>query len=231
MKKEEDALALAKEMVDIGNMAGRRTVAVISDMEQPLGFAVGNALEVKEAIAELRGEGPDDFHELCLTLGSRMLMAGGKASDEDTARAMLEQVISDGTALKKFAEFVDAQGGNGDAVYNPDTLPKASIVRAVCSKQKGYVNHIACDEIGVCSLMLGGGRETKESVIDLSVGLILNKKAGDFVEEGEPLAYIHANDEGRYAAAAERFLNAYVISDVRPNMEGKGIIKNIISGN
>lgn len=231
MKKEEDALALAREMVDIGNMAGRRTVAVISDMEQPLGFAVGNALEVKEAIAELRGEGPDDFHELCLTLGSRMLMAGGKAPDEDAARAMLEQVISDGTALKKFAEFVDAQGGNGDAVYHPDTLPKASIVRAVCSKRKGYVNHIACDEIGVCSLMLGGGRETKESVIDLSVGLTLNKKVGDFVEEGEPLAYIHANDEGRYAAATERFLNAYVISDVRPNMEGKGIIKNIISGN
>lgn len=211
MKAEEDAMALAREMVDIGNAAGRRTIAVISDMDQPLGYAVGNALEVKEAIAALRGEGPADFAELCLTLGSQMLLAGGRAADTARARTMLEQVIRDGSALKKLAEFVEAQGGDSAAVYEPERLPGASVVRPVPAPGEGYVKHIACDEIGICSLMLGGGRETKESEIDLSVGLVLEKKVGDFVAKGEPLAYIHANDEAKCRAAAERFLRSYTI--------------------
>ena len=228
MKKEEDAIALAKEMVDIGNMAGRRTIAVISDMDQPLGRAVGNALEVKEAIATLNGQGPEDFVELCLTLGSQMLVAGGKTQDGEQAREMLQKAVSDGTALKKLAEFVEAQGGDSAAVYDPGLLPGAGIVKPVLSPKDGYVQRIACDEIGICSLMLGGGRETKESKIDLSVGLVLEKKVGDFVRAGEPLAYIHGNDVVKCRAATERFLKAYEINDTAPAEEGTGIIKHII---
>lgn len=228
MKREEDALALAREMVSIGRAAGKNTIAVISDMDQPLGRAVGNALEVKEAIAELNGAGPEDFHELCLTLGSQMLIAGGKAEDETRARAMLEQVISDGSALRKLAEFVEAQGGDSAAVYEPKRLPKAHILRAVPAPRDGYVQHIACDEVGVCSLILGGGRETKESELDLAVGLVLEKKVGDFVKAGEPLAYLHGNDEDKCQAAEKRFLQAYVIDDERPDRSGYKIIKEII---
>jgi pyrimidine-nucleoside phosphorylase len=228
MKNEEDAYALAQEMVDIGKAAGRHTIAVISDMDQPLGRAVGNALEVKEAIATLRGEGPEDFEKLCLTLGSQMLIAGGKAESALQAEEMLKQVILDGGALRKLAEFVEAQGGDSSAVYHPEFLPAAAIVKEVPSPAGGYVQHIACDEVGICSLMLGGGRETKESEIDLSVGLILNKKVGDKVDVGEPLAYMYANDEQKCHAAMERFIRAYTIAERAPESTGKGIIKAII---
>ncbi|MCI8800754.1 pyrimidine-nucleoside phosphorylase [Acetatifactor muris] len=213
MKKEQDARALAQEMVKIGKNAGRRTIAVISDMDQPLGYAVGNALEVKEAIETLQGKGPADFVELCLTLGSRMLMAGGKADTAQEAKERLRKVIADGSALKKLAEFVEAQGGNADAVYNMGLLPAARIVRPIPAPVSGYINHITCDEVGICSLILGGGRETKESAIDLSVGLVLCKKSGDYVEAGEPLAMLHANDETRAEEAANRYLKACSIAD------------------
>lgn len=216
MKKEEDAGALAKEMVKIGNSAGRKTIAVISDMDQPLGFAVGNALEVKEAIDTLNGRGPEDFLELCLTLGSQMLMAGGKAENPDAARRMLEQVISDGSALKKLAEFVEAQGGDSSVVYHPEQLPAASIQKNVVSPADGYVSRIVCDEVGICSLILGGGRETKESEIDLSVGLVLCRKVGDAVKNGETLAVIHANDGEKAAEAEKRFLAACTIAAEPP---------------
>lgn len=213
MKKEQDARALAQEMVKIGKNARRRTIAVISDMDQPLGYAVGNALEVKEAIETLQGKGPADFVELCLTLGSRMLMAGGKADTAQEAKERLRKVIADGSALKKLAEFVEAQGGNADAVYNMGLLPAARIVRPIPAPVSGYINHITCDEVGICSLILGGGRETKESAIDLSVGLVLCKKSGDYVEAGEPLAMLHANDETRAEEAANRYLKACSIAD------------------
>ena len=228
MKKEEDALALAQEMVDIGTAAGRHTIAVISDMDQPLGRAVGNALEVKEAIATLNGKGPADFTELCLTLGSQMLLAGGRTKDTEAARELLKQAIADGSALKKLAEFVEAQGGDSSAVYHPELLPKAELVRPIPAPVSGYVQHIACDEIGICSLILGGGRETKESAIDLSVGLILEKKAGDHVEAGEPLAFLHGNDEDKCESAAQRFLQAYMISPERPDGGDYQIIKKIL---
>ena len=228
MKAEEDARALAKEMVDIGNAAGRHTVAVISDMDQPLGRAVGNALEVKEAIATLNGQGPEDFETLCLALGSQMLIAGGKAENVNRAEEMLKQVIADGSALKKLAQFVQAQGGNAEAVYNPELLPKAAIVRSIPAPISGYVQHIACDEVGICSLMLGGGRETKDSEIDLAVGLVLEKKVGDYVKAGAPLAYLHANDELKCAAAAKRFTEAVTISDKAPDREGYSIIKAVM---
>lgn len=216
MKREEDARALAGEMVNIGRNAGRKTVAVISDMDQPLGYAVGNALEVREAIETLMGRGPEDFVELCLTLGSRMLMAGGKADDEKTAVRLLKQAIEDGSALRKLAEFVEAQGGDSETVYHPERLPKAAIQRPVPAPEEGFVSHMECDEIGICSLILGGGRETKESAIDLSVGLVLQKKTGDCVKKGEPLAIIHANDENKAAEAEKRFLQACVIRGQAP---------------
>ena len=213
MKKEEDSFALAKEMVTLGNMAGRKTIAVVSDMDQPLGRAVGNALEVEEAIATLRGEGPEDFTQLCMTLGAYMLVAGGAAVDEEEAGQKLKQVIEDGSALKKLAEFVEAQGGDSDAVYDTALLPKAAIVEEIISEQSGFISKIDCDEIGICSLLLGGGRETKESEIDLSVGLILHKKVGDRVAAGESLATVYANDRNRLNAAKERFMKAYHMSD------------------
>jgi pyrimidine-nucleoside phosphorylase len=226
MKQEAEAKALAEEMVKIGKNAGRRTVAVISDMDQPLGFAVGNALEVREAIETLRGNGPEDFLELCLTLGSQMLMAGGKAESAREAEEMLWAVIADGSALGKLAEFVEAQGGDGSAVYHPELLPQAAIQEPVAAPESGYLSRIVCDEVGICSLILGGGRETKESEIDLSVGLVLRKKVGDYVEAGEPLAVIHANDADRAKQARARYLKACTIAGEAP--ERMPFIKNIL---
>ena len=226
MKQEAEAKALAEEMVKIGKNAGRRTVAVISDMDQPLGFAVGNALEVREAIETLRGNGPEDFLELCLTLGSQMLMAGGKAESAREAEEMLRAVIADGSALGKLAEFVEAQGGDGSAVYHPELLPQAAIQEPVAAPESGYLSRIVCDEVGICSLILGGGRETKESEIDLSVGLVLCKKVGDYVEAGEPLAVIHANDADRAEQARARYLKACTIAGDAP--ERTPFIKDIL---
>ena len=227
MKKEEDALALAREMVCLGKNAGRKTVAVVSDMDQPLGYAVGNALEVKEAIDTLNGHGPADFEKLCLTLGTQMLLAGKAASDEKSAEEMLQRTIEDGSALKKLAQFVKAQGGCEEAVYHPEMLPKASMVQPVLAEKEGYLNHIDCDEVGICSLLLGGGRETKESVIDLSVGLVLEKKVGTYVKKGDVLAYIHANDENKAKAACTRFIKACHIGEQKP--EELPFIRDIIS--
>ena len=226
MKSREDAFALAEEMVKIGKNAGRKTIAVISDMDQPLGRAVGNALEVKEAIATLRGEGPEDFKELCMVLGSRMLLAGSKAESVEEARNMLTNVIRDGSALRKLEQFVEAQGGDPAAVTDPDLLPKASMVVPVCADRDGFVEKIACEDIGICSLLLGGGRETKESEIDLSVGILLEKKKGDAVKKGEVLGYLHANDEKRLEAAKEKFRSAYFITGHQP--EAEPLIKGIL---
>lgn len=227
MKKEDDSFALAREMVDIGKGAGKVTVGVVTNMDQPLGLAVGNALEVREAIDTLKGNGPQDFVEICLTLGSYMLTAGGKAATEEEARQQLKDAIASGRALEKLSEFVMAQGGNPEAVYDESLLPTATVIEEVESPCSGYIAHIQCDEIGVCSLILGGGRETKESVIDLSVGILLKKKVGDYVEKGETLAQIHANDSKKKEAARERFLKAYTFSKepVEKPVMIKGIIK------
>lgn len=216
MKREQDARALAQEMVRIGNSAGRKTIAVISDMDQPLGRAVGNALEVKEAIDTLNGKGPEDFVELCMTLGSQMLIAGGKAENEEIARNMLREVIESGRALQKFAEFIKAQGGDPDYVYHPERLPQASILKPVTAWADGYLSKMICDEVGVCSLILGGGRETKDSIIDLSVGIVLEKKVGDYVRKGDVLAVLHGNDEEKCREAQKRFEQACTISEQPP---------------
>ena len=227
MKTEGDSFRLAQEMVKIGNGAGRNTIAVVSDMDQPLGYAIGNALEVKEAIDTLNGNGPEDFVELCITLGSYMAVAAKKADSIEEAKEKLKQCIQNKSALNKLAEFVEAQGGNKEMVFNTDLLPKASIIKEIESPTEGYVQKIECDEIGICSLILGGGRETKESVIDLSVGLVLHKKVGDFVKKGESLATIHANSHEKLELAKTRFLKAYTINaeDVLKKPLIKGIVK------
>ena len=227
MKEFEDAKALAKEMTKIGNNAGRKTIAVISDMDQPLGYAVGNALEVKEAIDTLNGRGPEDFVELVLTLGAQMLIAGGKTNSEAEARKMLQRTIDSGSALEKLAQFVEAQGGDATAVYNTNLLPRASIVEPVFIQETGYIAHIECDEVGVCSLILGGGRETKDSEIDLAVGIVLTRKVGEYVERGDIIAYIHGNDHEKIRAAKKRFLEAYTISVEKPKRPE--IVKEIIA--
>lgn len=227
MKREADAEALACEMVRIGNGAGRRTTAVITDMDQPLGLAVGNALEVREAIETLKGNGPEDFLELCLTLGSHMLLAAGEADTTEQARERLLAVIENQAALQKLAEFVAAQGGDADMVYHPERLPKASLTESVCADKDGYIAGIVCDEVGICSLMLGGGRETKEDVIDLSVGIVFCKKKGDAVRQGEPIATLHANDAGKLAAAKERLTHAVKIKE-KP-VAKTALIKQVIT--
>ena len=208
MKKLEDSRALAKEMVSIGTMAGKKTVAVITDMDQPLGRAVGNSLAVREAIDTLRGEGPADFKEVVFALGSQMLMLAGRAADEKEARALMEGVIQDGSALDKFAQFVRAQGGDAAPVYDTSLLPVAGKTLAVTAKESGYVHRILAEDIGIACMTLGGGRETKESAIDLSVGIILEKKNGNAVSAGEVLATIYGNDDAKMQAAYEKIAHA-----------------------
>ncbi|MBB5356724.1 pyrimidine-nucleoside phosphorylase [Anoxybacillus mongoliensis] len=195
MKDLNDAKALAKAMVDIGNRVGRKTMAIISDMSQPLGYAIGNALEVKEAIDTLRGEGPEDLQELCLVLGSHMVYLAEKASSLEEARHMLEKAMKDGSALQTFKTFLAAQGGDASVVDDPSKLPQAKYVIELEAKEDGYVSEIVADAVGTAAMWLGAGRATKESTIDLAVGLVLRKKVGDAVKKGESLVTIYSNRE------------------------------------
>lgn len=216
MKKEEDAFKLAEEMVTIGNGIGRDTTAIISDMNQPLGNAVGNTLEVIEAINTLNGNGPSDLLEICLQLGSYMLIAAKKANTPEEGRELLINSIKDKSALNKFKEFVKAQGGDESYVDDISLFKKANIIQEVKSRKAGYIASVEAEEIGLATMMLGGGRETKESIIDLSVGYIINKKIGDYIEEGECIGVIHGNDEEKIKISKERFLNAFTISKEKP---------------
>lgn len=226
MKTESDARTLAGEMVEIGKLAGRRTVACITGMDQPLGRAVGNALEVKEAMALLRGDFGGDLLELCLTLGSCILTESGAAASDGEARLKLERGIADGSALAKLAEFVAAQGGDARAVYDASLLPSAPVTVPVPSPADGYVSAIAAERSGLVSMHLGGGRATKDSEIDLSVGFVLNKKSGDAVKKGESLATVHARDAESAARAARDLADCFSFSDARPEL--KPIIRDII---
>ncbi|GKS10917.1 pyrimidine-nucleoside phosphorylase [Paenibacillus chitinolyticus] len=195
MKTPEDAKELAHAMVSIGNNVGRKTMAVISDMSQPLGAAIGNALEVREAIDTLRGQGPKDLEDLCLALGRQMVFLANKASSLEEAEEKLKEVIRNGKALEKFKEFIANQGGDASVVDDPEKLPKAKFLIEVPAREDGVVAEIVADEIGTAAMLLGAGRATKESEIDLAVGLMLNKKIGESVKAGESLVTIHANRE------------------------------------
>ena len=195
MKTLDDSKDLAKAMVNIGNNVGRKTMAVISDMSQPLGFAIGNALEVKEAIDTLKGEGPEDLTELCLTLGSHMVYLAEKASTLEEARELLQKAIEDGSALENFKVFLESQGGDPSVVDDPSKLPQAQYKVELEAKEDGYVSEIVADAVGTAAMWLGAGRATKDSVIDLAVGLELRKKIGDSVKTGDSLVTIYSNDE------------------------------------
>ncbi|MBC2328059.1 pyrimidine-nucleoside phosphorylase [Listeria booriae] len=210
MKTDEDAEDLAHAMVRIGNNVGRQTMAVISDMSQPLGFAIGNALEVQEAIDTLKGEGPEDLTELVLILGSQMVVLAKKAKDLDEARDMLKEVMANGKALAKFKDFLNNQGGDGSIVDDPSKLPQAEFKIDVPAKESGVVSEIVADEIGIAAMLLGAGRATKEDEIDLAVGIMLRKKVGDKVEAGEPLVTIYANKEDVKAVEEKIYANIKV---------------------
>ena len=193
MKDIDQARTLAKLMCKIGNGLNRDTRAVLSNMNEPLGLAVGNALEVKEAIAALHGEGPEDLMELCYTSGSVMLVQAHIAKDREDGRKMLEKCIKDGSAFNKFLEMVQAQDGDVSYILHPEKFTLAKNIIPIYAKEEGYVKSINALEIGLSSMTLGGGRETLDDVIDMSAGIMLNKKVGDYVKEGEVLCYLHSN--------------------------------------
>ncbi|SHH46154.1 thymidine phosphorylase [Clostridium collagenovorans DSM 3089] len=209
MKTPEDVKDLANAMVSIGKSIGRETRAVISDMDQPLGLAIGNSLEVVEAIETLKGNGPKDLMELCLALGSNMVLLAKKASSLEEAREMLMESITSGKALEKFKDLISAQGGDASYIDDTSKFEKAKYIVPVVSEKSGYVKRINAENIGIVAMELGAGRATKESVIDLAVGIVLNKKRGDYVEAGEALAYIHSNHEEKIEKAKNDIIKNY----------------------
>ena len=216
MKDIKAAEQLAKTMVALGNGVGRNTMAVISDMSQPLGEAIGNALEVKEAIDTLKGEGPEDLTELSLVLGSQMAYLGGVGEDLDDARRLLEENIANGKALEKFRIFVEAQGGNPEVIDNPELLPQAEFKIPVKAEQSGVVSAIDAEELGIAGMLLGAGRETKDSELDLAAGLVLHKKIGDSVEKGETLVTIHSNKQDVQSSVDKILANIEISEAAEP---------------
>ena len=213
MKDIDQARTLARLMVKIGDGLSRDTRAVLSNMNEPLGLAVGNALEVKEAIKSLHGEGPEDLMELCYTSGSIMLVQAKIAKNFDEGRKMLENCIKDGSAFNKFVEMVKAQGGDIDYVLNPEKFPLAKNIIPIYAKEDGYVKDINALEIGLSSMQLGGGRETMNDLIDMAAGIILEKKVGDRVSKGDVLCYLHTNKKGDSVShVTENVKNAYVLT-------------------
>ncbi|KEI58659.1 thymidine phosphorylase [Enterococcus faecium UC10237] len=195
MKNIEDARRLAKTMTSIGKLANRETVAVISDMSEPLGEAIGNSLEVVEAIETLQGNGPEDLVEMCYALGSQMVVLAGKAKTTDEARTLLQEALESGKALAKFKEMIQNQGGDPAIVEHPERILTARYTMELPAKQSGVVSKIVANELGIAAMMLGAGRKTKEEDIDHAVGLKLHKKIGVTVTKGESLLTIYSNDE------------------------------------
>ncbi len=217
MKSIQEAEQLAQTMVALGNGVGRNTMAVISDMSQPLGEAIGNALEVKEAIDTLKGEGPKDLTELSLVLGSQMAYLGGVGEDLDDARRMLEENMATGKALEKFRVFIEAQGGNPEVVDRPDEiLPQAEFQIPVRAERSGVISAMDAEELGIAGMLLGAGRETKDSELDLAAGLMLHKKIGGRVEEGETLVTIHSNREDVEDSLAKILANIEISEAAAP---------------
>lgn len=213
MKTPETAKELAQEMVDIGKHLGRETIGVISDMDQPLGYAIGNSLEVIEAIELLKGNGPKDLLELTLTIGSNMLLCAKMAESEEEARKMLMENIGNGKGLEKLKDFVKAQGGDISPIDDYSKFPQAKYVEKVTSPVDGYITKIHAEAFGLIAMELGAGRATKESEIDLAVGIVLNKKRGEKVNKGDVLAYIHSNSEEKIEKARKSILENIVIED------------------
>jgi pyrimidine-nucleoside phosphorylase len=213
VKTLEQAEALAEGLVRLGKHAGRRVVALISDMNQPLGWAVGNALEVREAINTLHEGGPADFREHCMIVAAELLMVGGKAADGSAALTLALDTLTSGAAWHKFSQLVEAQGGDVRCIEDPDRLPKARLIEPVPAPRSGYLSGVRAAEIGIAVVELGGGRMKKGDSIDPSVGVILHYKVGDLVQRDTPLFTIHASDEAKLAAARTRLMAAHTFSD------------------
>lgn len=215
MKTVEDSRELAKMMVDIGKKAGKKMLAVITDMDRPLGNNIGNALEVKEAVETLRGHGPEDLTEICVALASNMLYLAGKGSYEE-CEEKVKGVIKDGSALETLAKMVRAQGGLDSVIYNPDLFEKAKYSYEVVSEKQGYITHVDTEGYGISALVLGAGRNTKEDAIDFSAGIVLNKKTGDYVQKGDVIATLYTNKESAIKDAYLRLVSATEITDEKP---------------
>jgi len=226
MKTEADAHALAEIMVEIGRGVGRRVVAVLSDMNQPLGNAVGNALEMREAIDTLHGQGPPDFVEHCLTVGAQMVLLAGQAADAGEARRRVEEALDSGRAWAKFRQWIGAQGGDLNVVDDPERLPRARLIEEVTAPRHGYVAGIDAMQIGLTAMALGAGRAKKGDAVNQAVGIVLAAKVGDTLVRGAPLFTIHASDEARLAEAKQRALAAFAWQDgpVEPPPHFYGVI-------
>ncbi len=218
MKSREASRELAKLMVEIGKSAGKKMVALITNMDRPLGYAIGNSLEVIEAVETLKGRGPEDFTEVCMTLAGYMLSLAGMGSVENCIE-MARRTIRDGRALKKFTEIVARQGGNPDLVENTANFERAKYTFAVKSAKRGYIFKADTESYGLASLALGAGRNTAEDTIDYSAGIMLKKKTGDFVEKGEEIATLYSNDKSSFARAEELILSATQITAEAPSQE------------
>jgi len=226
MKGIDEASELASEMVDIGKSMGRDTIAVITDMNQPLGNAIGNALEVKEAIEILKGEGPEDITKLCLELSAHIVVLGKKADSYEEAYKLVSEKLTDRSALRKFGEFVQAQGGNDAIIDDPSLLPTAEKHYEIKAGEDGFIDELNSEEIGLVAMMLGAGRETFESKLDYAAGLVLKKKISDPVKKGETVAVLHYNDDTNLESAVNRFNKAYTIVAKIP--QSPLLIKKII---
>lgn len=227
MKNLDDATELAQTLVDIGNGAGRKTYAVISEMNEPLGYAIGNSLEVIEAIDTLKGNGPRDLYNLCIELGSLMVAASDKNISLDQAKQILTNTIDDGSAYRKFKEFIEAQGGNPSDVDNYRDLIKVNRIMDINSPESGYIAGIQTENIGNAVMMLGGGRQKKGDSIDHSVGVVLKKKVGEQVKEGEPLATVYINNTDNLDTVLVLIENSFIISEEK--IKEPELIKGIIS--
>jgi len=227
MKTEEDAARLAREMVDIGVACGRRMTAVLTDMDIPLGSAVGNALEIAEAMEVLRGSGPADLREVSLTLAAEMAALSLEITPEE-GRARAEGALRDGSAWEKAKEWIAAQDGDVRMIENPSLLPAAPLIRPVSAERDGYITRMNTEAIGESAMLLGAGRADKDDVIDHSAGLQLLKKTGDFVRKGEPIAILHTADEAKFAAGAKRMQDAVILGENAP--EKRPLVAQIVRG-
>jgi len=219
MKKEDDAAFLAELMVETGERMGKRVVALITDMDQPLGNMIGNALEVVEVVEMLRGGGPGDLRELCLELAGWMLHLGGASKSVAEGREKSAHLIASGAALERFRKMIELQGGDPRVIEDSKRLPQARQTAAIRSARSGYVAAMQCEQIGTACVILGGGRERKEDSVDAAVGIVLHKKVGDRVATGEPLATLHYNDEARGERARNLIEAACEIADSAPSLK------------
>jgi thymidine phosphorylase len=229
MKKEEDAEFLAELMVETGQLVGKKIVALITDMNQPLGTRVGNSLEVMECIEVLKGAGPDDLRELCFELAGWMFYLGGIEGTPDLGKRKAAQLLQSGEALEVFRKMIKLQGGDESVIDDPSLLPASKHTREVVSSTSGFVAEINCHAIGVASVILGGGRAKKEDAIDPSVGIVVHRRLGDTVRAGEPLCTIHYNSEAQADQATALLQKCFRISEVQSSRENK-LVHKVIGG-